>query len=1141
MKNREVYQRDPKEFILLNNGVAKVGDAHSSEELQTLQFELRTFICEGQYEKGLIRLLQSYLTSLGKPEQPAAWVSGFFGSGKSHLVKMLRYLWVDYEFPDGTTARGLARLSPPVEDLLKELSTAAKRHGGRLHAASGTLGAGKAGSIRLALLSIIFKSAGLPEKYPLAQFVLWLKRENLYEQLKQRVEDGGKSWDKELNNLTKSSIPVHLHDLKPSFGNSVADVRQILKAEHHSVDDISVDDMVEAIKDALTVEGEFPLTLVVLDEVQQYIHEEASRSIQVQEITQACCAGLGARLLFVATGQNALTGDHYLSKLAGRYRVKVQLSDADVEKVTRKTVLQKKASARPTLKQLLERNSGEISRHLTGTEFAPKPEDQEILVDDYPLLPTRRRFWERVLRAVDEAGTQSQVRSQLITVDEAVKQNADAPVGTLVGGDFLYFDKKSDLLQSEQLTSEIDTRIERLRENDPLGASLCALAFLIGKLPQERGGDTGLRATAENFADLLVKDIEAGSSQLRKDIAEKLDELEGSGILMKVEGEYRLQTRESQEWLGDFQRYLTEIKKKRGRLATLRQKALQKTTEERLKEITTIKHGDSNESRRVELYFTSEKPSPGEGEVPLWIRDGWRDTEASVQAEARQAGHESPMLFIFLPKRRADTLDNAIAKHEAAQRTLELRGQTTTPEGIEAQRAMQTRRDQSLQQKKDALGDVLDDARVYLAGGQEYEAETLVNAIRQAATNALERLFDKFSMADDSRWTRVVRQALDGDATALKVLEYRGKVHEHPVCAEVLKQLRASTKGAAVRKHFAAPPYGWPQDAVDASLALLTVTDNVVAQVNGQTVDVGDLNQRTLSSANFRAESVTITHRQRIELRGLFDSLGVSGDDEASKAPAFLAMMQSIAKEASGRPPLPETPDLSYVRELERYSGNQQLSEIHARIEQINEDLHRWQSWKNRSSERQRHWEVLNKALTHAEGLEGAQAIEQERDAIKEQRSLLRPDDPTQPLIARAEDLLRNALQEARDAYQRALEQVHQQLEENETWQALSMEDREAILSRYNLEGVPPIEVGTTEQLLQSLDAISLDEWKTRQDALQHRFNQALNDAAKKLEPKTTHVRVTSAVLKTEDEVDAWLTDTRQKLLDKLADGPVRV
>ncbi len=186
MKNRDLFLKDPVKSELLNNGVAEVRDIRSAEELKTLRYELETFVCEGQYARGLSRILESYVKNLDKPEQPAVWVSGFFGSGKSHLVKMLRYLWTDYEFPDDkATARGIARLSSDVTDALRELVTAGRRYGG-LHAAAGTLGAGAGESVRLALLGIVFRSLGLPEKYPMAKFVLWLKSQGIYDQVRKR-------------------------------------------------------------------------------------------------------------------------------------------------------------------------------------------------------------------------------------------------------------------------------------------------------------------------------------------------------------------------------------------------------------------------------------------------------------------------------------------------------------------------------------------------------------------------------------------------------------------------------------------------------------------------------------------------------------------------------------------------------------------------------------------------------------------------------------------------------------------------------------------------------------------------------------------------------------------------------------------
>src|ERR1017187_9625323 len=93
MINREIYQKDPTQTALLNNGVAKIGELSSPEEIKTLHFELESFVCDGEYERGLQRILQSFLAQLSQTEQKAAWISGFFGSGKSHLAKMLCYLW----------------------------------------------------------------------------------------------------------------------------------------------------------------------------------------------------------------------------------------------------------------------------------------------------------------------------------------------------------------------------------------------------------------------------------------------------------------------------------------------------------------------------------------------------------------------------------------------------------------------------------------------------------------------------------------------------------------------------------------------------------------------------------------------------------------------------------------------------------------------------------------------------------------------------------------------------------------------------------------------------------------------------------------------------------------------------------------
>ena len=110
----------------------------------------------------------------------------------------------------------------------------------------------------------------------------------------------------------------------------------------------------------------------------------SSRSKAVQDLQEQCCARLGANVLFVATGQNALSGTPLLQRLQGRFPVTVELQDTDVEQVTREVVLKKKPTAEAGLKKLLDDHSGEIERQLAGTKIAFTTRDRGLLVQDYP-------------------------------------------------------------------------------------------------------------------------------------------------------------------------------------------------------------------------------------------------------------------------------------------------------------------------------------------------------------------------------------------------------------------------------------------------------------------------------------------------------------------------------------------------------------------------------------------------------------------------------------------------------------------------------------------------------------------------------------------------------------------------------------
>lgn len=370
MLNREIYNKAPKENRLANNGVAEVSEDHTEAAQVILRYELESFVCDGQYEKGLETILDKFLLNLdSKTEQPGVWISGFYGSGKSHLAKMLRTLWTDYQFADGATARSLAKLPTGVFEHLKELSTQGKRHGA-LHAAAGKLGSGAGNNIRLALLGIIFKSKGLPAQYNQAQLYMWLRREGILEAVRTDLEAEGRSLEKTLSEMYVSmALAQSLLKHRPDLAANQKDLRLILKNQFPEVTDITSDQLVDTIDAALSMEGKFPLTLVVLDEVQQYIGTDAEKAFQVQEVTETLSKHFNGKLLFVGTGQSALSGMPNLQRLMGRFPVQVMLGDWDVENVTRQIILAKKPTAQPDIEKVWRSNLGEISRHLRGTKL----------------------------------------------------------------------------------------------------------------------------------------------------------------------------------------------------------------------------------------------------------------------------------------------------------------------------------------------------------------------------------------------------------------------------------------------------------------------------------------------------------------------------------------------------------------------------------------------------------------------------------------------------------------------------------------------------------------------------------------------------------------------------------------------------
>ena len=1151
MLNKDIYTKLPQENRLVNNGVAEVSEDHSAAAQQILRYELETFVCNGQYEQGLKTMLEKFLLNLqdGK-EQPGVWISGFYGSGKSHLAKMLRTLWTDYHFAGGATARSLVNVTSNVSDLLTELTTAGKRYGG-LHAAAGKLGAGAGDKVRLAVLGIVFKSKNLPQQYNQAKFVLWLQREGIWAAVEAALQAAGRSLAQELPHMYVSThLAKALLQVRPGLAHTEADALKLLKEQFPQLTDVTSEQMTEAIDEALTVNKQFPLTLIVLDEVQQYIGADAEKAFQVQEVTETLSKHFNGKLLFVGTGQSALSGMPNLQRLMGRFPVQVTLGDWDAENVTRQIILAKKPSAQPLVAEVWRNNLGEISRHLRGTKLEHAPEDEAFLTSDYPLLPVRRRFWERVLRTIDTTGTVSQLRSQLRVVHEAVLDTANAPLGHVVSGDFLYDQIANNLLSTAQLPKEVFDNVQRFMNGPgdaPLKGKLLKLIYLINKLPSDTALDIGLKATDEVLADLLVTDLSAGSAALRKKLPALLDELQNKdNLIMSLAGsngtEYRLQTRESSAWYDEFRTQEAELKAAPQRVEQKRSELLRARFFELLKKVR-VTQGKGNEVRTLTPTFDENLPKNHDKALYIWIQDGWQTEEKSVIAEAKSKNAANPTLFVFLPAEHKTELTNAIVALEASRNTLQKKGSPATEQGRDAQRSMESRQGNAEKELNQLLGQLMAGVRVFQAGGQEaLDGNDLADRINRAAKSSAIRLYGQFDAADHDMWGKVLDEVRKGNLDALKLVGHAQEADKHPVCQKLLGYIGPGKKGAEIRDNFEAPPFGWPRDAIDGALYALLATGHLKAtDASAKPVDAKSLERNKLTQASFRCESVNITPIQLIKIRKLFDVVKVpcQPKEEQAKLPTLLAKLRDLASKAGGAAPAPEVPKPTFIDAIEAQSGNAQLLELFNRYDEIVRCSEDWSKTANELAKRWPVWHQLTALLHHAKALGPYAALKADVDAIEAQRSLLAEPDPVRPLLDKTVEVLRESLNAKLAQFQQTFEQQQTQLQADTDWNKLSQTQREELGSKHHLSVSATVQLATPDEIQDALDECDLEHWVVKIEALPSRFEAARHAAVQLLKPNVVHVTLPRRTLNDEAELQAWLAEVQALLQAKLQQGPV--
>ena len=1131
MKNKELFTLNPEQVNLKNEGVAKIRAINESEDLSIVEYELKTFVCEGEYHEGLKKILEFYLQNYSSTEQPAFWVSGFYGSGKSHLVKMASYLWNDFEFPNGKTARSIKPLPQDVKDLFVEIDRKQKVQG-KLSIA-GTLRDFPSKDIRYSFLQIFLNSLGLPQQYHHFKFVHWLKKEGMYDGVQAILEASGKNLKTEIERIfVSTALAKAVLEMKTEMADNEAKLLELFRAQFARIDTIGREDFVKTIREEilpLSYIDKIPCTLIILDEVQQFIGQDSNLAFDVQLLAEDLCSRFEGKFLLVGTGQNALTDTPILQKLMARFRVPVQLTNTDIQTVIRKTILDKKATAIAPLNSKLDAVSGEISRNLQGTVFGYLTEDKNTLAADYPLLPSTRKFWYKVLQVVDVAGTSGQLRNQLRLIDDSLKTIAEKELGAVVPADFIFTQTRADLIQAGLLLNDTSNLIQGKKAqggDSEIEGRILSAVFLLDQITSDIA-DTGLKSNENTIADLLIDNLNTNSDAFRTKVKALIKKLVDEKVLMPINDEYKLQTKIGAEWEQEFtKQYIKLNNSGDDQIQELRREKIIAHFKEKTKGIS-VTQGTSRMVRDFELWDKETIPNT-DHKLNLWIRDGWFENETSVENEIRAAGNNAPLSYVFVKKFRDPELRTEIIKFLSAGLAINAMGLPSTPEGEQAKKSMETRQSQAKTAIQDLVEKICAEAIVFLASGNKVQSGTLKENIQEALNSIADRQFPDFKgKADFLNWGQALTKALAGNPDALNAISYTGDVDKHPVASEILRYIGNTTKtGKDIRNQFMKAPYGWPQDAVDTMLVMLK---NMQYISTSET----DLKVAKINQATFKKEIHILGAKDKISIRKLLQDAGITCPPNQEIFPytnEYLDKLKTLAAQVSGDAPRPEPINVDFIKEIENKDGNERLIDILQQKDMLQAKFTEWTAKAKLVNDREPQWNLLADLINHAPDEPDMEPFKKESAAIRDNRLLLQEPDLIQPILTAISDKLLTILNKRKEQYNVLYDIRMVDLQANEYFKKLTPEQKHSLLARHQLLVKPEIKALDAHALLLQLNKATLYTWDTKIAALPGQFQSALEEAILLSAPQAKTFSLPRKTITSQAEIDSYLSELKTEL-----------
>lgn len=539
---------------------------------QKLKDEVSEYIITGGFPEGhphhrrvpsgiheqYVRLLSAISRELeksGGPELPTAWISGFYGSGKSSFAKLFGLALDGVALPDGTSLAEawLRRDTSPKADELKQAWHALRK---KIDPMAVVFDIGSSARdnehIHSTAVRQVQHRLGYCSTEPLvADFELDLERDGEWARFEKTAEKVlGKPWKQSKDRaLAEEEFSLVMSAMFPDRYTDPMSWFTSRGGTHARAE--SPEEAVAAIRDMLRFRRPGATLFLIIDEVSQYVVANQDRVDRLRAFATALGSTLKGKVWLLALGQQKLdeeAGESFLNWAKDRFppQLRVHLAATNIRDVVHKRLLQKKPAVEAQLRDLFNQHRADLKLYGYGCESVTPDEFVEV----YPMLPGHVDLLLQITSALRTRSSRAQgddqaIRGLLQLLGELFRDRklADKPVGDLVTLDQIYD------VQHTALDSDIQGSMARILAQCAEDASgqmvRVAKAVALLQLLQET-----MPTDARLIAQCLYDRLDRGNQVAT--VTDALEELRRRNLLGYTEKQgYQIQSSAGEEWERD--------------------------------------------------------------------------------------------------------------------------------------------------------------------------------------------------------------------------------------------------------------------------------------------------------------------------------------------------------------------------------------------------------------------------------------------------------------------------------------------------------------------------------------------------------------------------------------------------------------